>query len=160
MSEQPTPPPSPAAPARSRKLLYFLVALLLVAGGGAGAYFAFAKPADATAAGEEEPTEPPAIVHFDPFVVNLADPGGARFLRLTIGVVVDGEDHAKEFAEDKVARMQTRSSIIEMLSLQHASTLVTAEGKTALKKAVIAHMSHAARDLKVRDVLFSEFIVQ
>ena len=158
MSEQPKP--EAATPAKSRKMLYLLVAILLVAGGGAGAYYTFAKPADGAEAVEEEPSEPPAIVHFDPFVVNLADPGGNRFLRLTIGVVIDGEHNAKEFAEDSVARMKTRSSIIEMLSQQRASTLMTPDGKTALKKAIIEHMAHAADHLKVRDVLFSEFIVQ
>ena len=158
MSEQPTQ--APATPAKSRKTLYIAVALVLVAGGGAGAYFTFATPADAAAAVEEEPAEPPAIVNFDPFVVNLADPGGARFLRLTIAVVVDGEEQAKEFDEDEVARLETRSSIIEMLSQQRASTLLTAEGKTALKTAVSEHLSHAAEHLTVRDVLFSEFIVQ
>jgi len=92
--------------------------------------------------------------------VNLSDPGSPRFLRVTLALVVDGEVHAKEFEEDTVVRMKVRSALLEMLSQQRASELVTPEGRTGLKKAVIERAAHNAEELKVTDVLFSEFIVQ
>jgi flagellar FliL protein len=150
----------PAAPVKSKKLLFILVAVLVVAGGGGGAYWFFAKPADATSAEAKKAAEPPAIINFDPFVVNLADAGTPRFLRVTLGLVVEGEKSAKEFSENAVVRSQVRSSLLELLSQQQASQLITPEGKAALKKAVIERAAHNAPELKVTDVLFTEFIVQ
>src|SRR5262245_61977341 len=151
--EAPTPA---AAPQKSRKLLV-VASVLVLAGIGGGYWYARhgsnQQPVEA-------PKGPPAIVSMDPFVVNLADPGGARFLRVTLGLVVNGEDEAKEFAEDPVARMRVRSGILEMLSQQTAAQLTKPEGKADLKKAIAARSSESAEHLKVDDVLFSEFIVQ
>ena len=143
-------------------MLVILVAVLVLAGGGGSAYWMYAGKGEGGESSEEhtESTVPKAMVNFDPFVVNLADPGGQRFLRVTFGVVVEGEDLAKEFAEDEVVRLKVRSSIIELLSRQYASQLVTAEGKTGLKKAILEHTAQNAEHLKATDVLFSEFIVQ
>jgi flagellar FliL protein len=152
----------PAAPAKSKKLLIIIVAVLVVAGGGGGAYWKFfAKSADPNAAEvKKKPAEPPAIINFDPFVVNLADPGTPRFLRVTLGLVVEGEKQAKEFSENAVVRTKVRSSLLEMLSQQQASQLMTPAGKDALKKAIVERAKHNAEELEVNDVLFTEFIVQ
>ena len=143
-------------------MLVPLIAVLVLAGGGGSAYWMYAGKGEVaeSPAGHTESTTPPAMVNFDPFVVNLSDPGGQRFLRVTFGVVVEGEDVAKEFAEDEVVRLKVRSSIIELLSRQYASQLVTTEGKAGLKKAILEHTAHNAEHLRANDVLFSEFIVQ
>ena len=46
------------------------------------------------------------------------------------------------------------------IAQQTAGALITAEGKTALKKAVIERVSPIFEKTKVTDVLFSEFVVQ
>jgi flagellar FliL protein len=160
MSQQPAAPAA-AAPAKSKKTLFFAIAALVVLGGG-GAYWKLFVSAPSEAAAEEskEPAEPPAMVPFDPFVVNLSDPGAPRFLRVTMALVVAGEAHAKEFEENTVARMKVRSALLELLSQQRASLLVTPEGRADLKKTIIERAGHNAEELKVNDVLFSEFIVQ
>ena len=161
MSQAPAAPAA-AAPAKSRKTLFIAVAALVVLGGGGGAYWKFFATAPNEGAAEEshEPAEPPAIVNFDPFVVNLSDPGSPRFLRVTLALVVDGDVHAQEFEEDTVVRMKVRSALLELLSQQRASELITPEGRAGLKKAVIERAARNAKELKVTDVLFSEFIVQ
>jgi flagellar FliL protein len=148
-----------APPKKSKKLLFIVAGVLLVAGAGGG-YWWFGRSADPNAAPVEEPKAPPAIVSLDPFVVNLADEGEERYLRVTMGLVVHGEEHAKEFSEDQVARLKVRSSILEMLAQQTAEHLITNEGKAELKKAIAESASHNAEHLEVSDVLFSEFIVQ
>jgi flagellar protein FliL len=152
--------PAVAAPKKSRKLLFIIVAVVVLLGGGGGAYWMFAGKS----AGDAEPVaakpEAPAIVNLEPFVVNLADPGGSRYLRVTLGIVVEGENHVKELAEDDVTRLRLRSSILEMLAEQTADQLTTVEGKAGLKKAIAERAMHGAEHLKVSDVLFSEFIVQ
>src|SRR5687768_6636402 len=95
-----------------------LIVLLAVAGGGAGAYFYFkAMPAHAKEA-EPEPPPPTGIVALEPFVVNLADTGATRFLRVTLSLVVQDEEHAKELEENAIEKARVRSAILELLAEQ------------------------------------------
>ena len=52
-----------------------------------------------------------------------------------------------------------RSAILEVLTTKTSDTLVTADGKTALKEA-IAKRSSEVLELEVTDVLFTDFVVQ
>ena len=155
MSAEAQPAP---APKKSRKgIVVILLLLVLIGGGGAAAYW-FLKGRPASAA--EPPPSPPSVVSFDPFVVNLADAGGTRYLRLSLALVVANAEEAKRFTEETVLRMRLRSAILEMLAQENAAHLMTPAGKAALKAAIAARASEAAEDLKISDVLFSEFIVQ
>jgi flagellar FliL protein len=167
MSNETNAPAAPAAPpTKSRRGLFIVlfVVLLLLAGGGGGAYwFLFRAAPEAEAAeaeAEPEPPPPTGIIPLEPFVVNLADAGGSRFLRVSLSLVVGDEAQAKEFEEDKIAHMRVRSAILELLAQKQAAELVTPDGKSQLKKSIAEGVSHAAHELKVADVLFSEFIVQ
>ena len=167
MSTEKETAPAAAAPAKkSRKglLIILVVVLLLLAGGGGGAYwFLFRGNGEAEAAEAEEPPPPPpatGIVPLEPFVVNLADPSGTRFLRVSMSLVVADEAIAKEIEEEKVVHARLRSAILELLAQKQSTELVTPEGKAELKKAIAEGVAHAAHELKVEDVLFSEFIVQ
>ena len=148
-----------------------LIAVVVLAGAGGGGYFYFLKgdPAAGAEAGAEHEPEPeheaPAkggtgVVPMEPFVVNLADPGGTRFLRVNLSLVVQDEEHAKEVEESAVEMARMRSAILELLALQHADALVTPEGKSELKTAIAESVQHVAHETKVSDVLFSEFVVQ
>jgi flagellar FliL protein len=160
MSQEPVAA-APAAPPKSKKLLYIIVAALVLLGGGGGAYWKFFAPSGTAAAEKPAPPVPATgIISFDPFVVNLADPGTPRFLRVTLALVVKDEHQAAEFEENTVVRMKVRSALLETLSQQEASRLSVPEGRAALKKHIIELATHNAEHTKVSDVLFSEFIVQ
>ena len=96
----PTTPASEAAPKKSRRGLIIIAAVLLLVllGGGGAAYWMYAKGAPAGGEGApkvEEPKGPGAAIPLEPFVVNLADPGGSRFLRVNLSLVVKDEEQAK-----------------------------------------------------------------
>ena len=155
--------PSPASAKKSKKgFLKIVVALLVLGGGGAAAYFFYYKAPAAQAheaEPEPEPAGPTGIVPLEPFVVNLADAGRSRFLRVSLSLVV-GEEHAVEIEENAVEKARIRSAILELLALQQADALVTPEGKDALKKSIAERVAQAVHALKVVDVLFAEFVVQ
>lgn len=156
---------APAAPKKKSKLVPILltVGLVVVAGGGgAGAYWYFNRSAETGDAKAAEPETPPApgMVEMEPFVVNLADPGGQRFIRVAMRLLTYDEEQAAEIKEDEVAKTKLRSALLDLLSMQMADGLVTPEGKAALKKAIAERAAHAVHELKVTDVLFVEFIVQ
>ena len=165
MSTEPNAAPAAApAPKKSRKglLIVMTLVVILLLGGGGGAYWFMFRGAGEAEAAEVEPPPPvpTGVVPLEPFVVNLADPTGSRFLRVTLSLVVADEAIAHEVEEDEVVVLRVRSAILELLAQKQASELVTPEGKTALKKSIAEAVKHTAHELEVADVLFSEFIVQ
>lgn len=161
-----------SAPKKKGKLglmLGIVIGVLLLAGGGAAAYWklrpAPPAPAAAGAAGEghaAEPAEthPAGVVSFEPFLVNLAGGGGQTYLRVTLKLLVGSEEDAKLLQESEVAKARMRSAILEVLATQSADSLITAEGKAELKKALVHQVSALKQKTEVRDVLFSDFVVQ
>ena len=153
--------PAPAAPKSGSKLPLIAGAAVLVLAAAGGGYYFFLKPSAAEgAAAHAEPAPKRGIVSFDPFVVNLADPGASRFLRVSMQLVVKDAEQAAEMQESKVALMQARSAMLELLTTQTSDVLVTADGKAALRSAIVEKLGHVVEEFEVVDVLFSDFVVQ
>jgi flagellar FliL protein len=136
---------------------------VLLGGGGLAAYFTLRKPAETTpdaAEAKKAPEVGTGIVSFEPFVVNLADTGGQRFLRINVQLIVADEEQAKKIQESAVQLMRLRSAILERLTAQTSDQIVTPEGKAALKKEISEHVVPILKPIEVSDVLFSDFVVQ
>jgi flagellar protein FliL len=150
-----------------KKILLFAgLGLILLGGGGAGAWWwthraEAAAPAVAPKDGhaEADPADT-GVLALDPFLVNLADTESPRFLRATLHLVVSGKEQAAHLAEDVVAKARIRSAVLELLTTQTSTALVTPEGKLALKKGIVDRTGTILTEAKVVDVLFSEFVVQ
>jgi flagellar FliL protein len=138
------------------KKLLLVFTVLLVLGGVGGWWLMRGTSAEA----EEPALESRGMISFEPFLVNLADAGGNRFLKVSVQLVVANEAEAKEIEESPVVLMHLRSAILELLTMQQAQVLVTAEGKKALKDAIKTRVTPDLKHQKVIDVLFSEFVVQ
>ena len=174
MSDADTTGKTAAEPSKANgkkgKLVPILLALVIVllAGGGAGGYWIYTHRSGESSADAPPPPPPKSgVVDMAPFVVNLADEGGTRFLRLNLKLLTWDEDQALELKEDPVTSARIRSALLELLSLQYAAPLTTPEGKAELKLAIAerateaaGHGGHGEHDLKVTDVLFAEFVVQ
>ena len=144
------------------KYKMFMIGGVVLALAGGGYYYktqAAAHEEEAPAAKEVSPKER-GLVSFDPFVANLADEGGQRFVRVTVQLVVADALQATEMTEIPVMAMQARAIILELLSMQLADTLVTPEGKVALRQAIAERVAEALHEIEVVDVLFSDFVVQ
>jgi len=167
-----------AAPAAAKKggskKMMIVVAAVLILGGGGG--FFYWKKTQAAAAEDTESTsehasskstkkskhkevEPTGVVPMEAFLVNLADSNASRFLRVTLRLVVETPEEAKEIEESPVKQARARSAILELLATQESAKLVTPEGKDELKKA-IAEATSKVLGLEVHDVLFTDFVVQ
>lgn len=164
MTTPATPAPAPAAKKGSKVIILSAVGVLLLGGGGAGAYFMTKRDAGNPAAAAEKAAakkkaEPKGVLAFEPFVVNLTDGGGSRFLRVTVRLLVPAEE-AEKLSKDEVVMARTRSAILELLAEQSSDHLVTAEGKAELKKEILEHADKVLAPAEVDDVLFSDFVVQ
>ena len=157
--------PSTAEPKKRRSKLLLIgvpMFLLLMAGGGGGWWYfsQSAAAADATEHKEEgEEHKTAGLVSLDPFIVNLADPGGRKYLRMTVVLLLPDEHMAKEVEENKLTISRVRSAIIEVLTSRTSLELASPDGRAALKK-TIAETATNVGHIDVRDVLFEEFIVQ
>jgi flagellar FliL protein len=149
----------PGQAKKGKGLVLAVVAVVLLAGGGGGFWWWRKSHAQAGPPPEPVHVEASGVVPMEPFLVNLADTQASRFLRVTLRLVVDTPDEAKEIEESPVDQVRARSAILELLATQESSALVTPEGKAALKK-TIAERTTAVLKREVRDVLFTDFVVQ
>jgi len=103
-----------------------------------------------------------AVLHLEPFVVNLADPEETRFLRVGIDLGLENPLSAKEGkggnAEVPTARI--RDCILAALSTWHSDALMAPEGKEKLKDELVRALRERAPDLGVKEVYFTDFLVQ
>jgi len=139
-----------------KKILILVVAVLVLAGGAGGTWWWMRRPVEAKAPSLEER----GLVSFEPFLVNLADEGANRYLKVTLGLVLETAEAAKHVEETPVVVSRLRSDILELLTEQSSTQLVSAVGKQALKAAIKTRLSEALEHKEVVDVLFSEFVVQ
>jgi flagellar protein FliL len=154
--------PASAKPKRGKKgLLIAAASTLVVIAGAAGAFWFFSARQPAHASAEKPPV---AVEHgllsLEPLVVNLADSGGERLLRVSIRLVVGTREEAEKFQKNEVALTQLRSAILELLTQQTAEQLVTVDGKVALRQAILERAKAVLEGGTVVDVLFSDFVVQ
>lgn len=158
----PAAAPADGAKKAGGKNKMFMIGGVVLALAGGGYYYktqAAAHEEEAPKVKEVSPKER-GLVSFDPFVANLADEGGQRFVRVTVQLVVADAAQAAEMTEIPVMAMQARAIILELLSMQLADTLVTPDGKVALRQAIAERVAEALHEIEVVDVLFSDFVVQ
>jgi len=160
----------PAPPRKKRKVLKWILIplflLLLLGGGGAATWWFFFRPAPTEgeggqpAAKAEHKLTGDGVLALDQFLVNLADKDTTRFVRVKLALVVATKQEAKELGENEVVKARLRSAIIELLTQQLAEKLTTPEGKSELKKQIAERCAPALGEVKVLDVLFTDFVVQ
>ncbi|UOD33808.1 flagellar basal body-associated FliL family protein [Deferribacteraceae bacterium V6Fe1] len=151
------------------KLILIILIVLVLAGGGAAAYFLiFAKkPADTNAeqiAAGTAPKKPKAdastigpLYSFDSFIVNLADPGGTRYLKVSMQAELDSDKLADEIEKRKP---QIRDIILTVLSSKTYAEVSTAQGKLALKQEIMRRINLTLTSGAIRSIYFTEFVSQ
>ena len=138
--------------------------MFAVVGGGAASWLLQQRSQQGAAVRAESGTNgaPKYLIPLDGFTVNLADPEETHFLRVTISLGIDhlpeGVEKDKPTVAIPVARV--RDAILSVLTSCKADELLTPEGKAQLKRNVLASVQKNVPELGVRDVYFTEFLVQ
>lgn len=152
-----------AAPAKggSKKMLIVgAIVLAIAAGGGFWWTQAAGHAEEAEGKPKRKAQASQGLIKLEPFVVNLADGAGTRFLRTTLQLVIEPAEAVEDVSKNDVKMLQLRSTLLELLAEQQASSLVTPEGKAAMKAALISRAQEVLEDWEIADVLFAEFVVQ
>jgi flagellar FliL protein len=97
------------------------------------------------------------LFSFDTFIINLADPSGSKYLRMTIDVEVDNNMVIEEM---KTRQPQLRDMIISVVSSKTYDDIFTTRGKLALKEEIIRRFNLILQSGRVRNIYFTEFVVQ
>jgi flagellar FliL protein len=151
----------------SKKKLFLitgLVALLVVLGGGAAAFFLMgfgaSDSADAATQGKTQSRNKTYLVNMDTFVVNLSDPKGDRFMKVTLRVLVNEPSLSSRVVNDDVFRTRCRDRIISVLSAKRFQDVNNPLGKESLRRELKRELSKIFPTGSIEEILFVEFIVQ
>ena len=147
----------------SMKMIIIGVALVVVlGGGGAGAWFFLLK-----GSAEPEKVAPKAeqknvsgggpVVSLEPFIVNLADPKGKRYLKVKLDLELSSNAADKEL---KTRMGIVRDQFIMALSSKTFQQIQGVPGKNVLRDELTARANAILKTGKVKKVYFTTFIVQ
>ncbi len=147
-------------------VILLAVILLLIAGLAGGMFMIWGKlSALSTAreagggaeAGRAKPEEIKPVVSLDTFIVNLADPGGSRYLRVTMDLEAEGKAAADEIGK-RVPQM--RDAVLMILPAKRYADISTLEGKTALREEIIGALNGMLGSAAISRIFFKEFVIQ
>ena len=151
----------------SKKGLIILVVcfVIIALAVGAGLYVFWGKVSGtATGEGAGEVAEKEvakvkmkALLSMETFVVNLADPGGKRYLRVTLAIELDDKDF---ISEAKEAVPQMRDRVLLILPAKMFKAIRTSSGKDALRKEIIDQLNPLLKKCKITNLYFQEFVIQ
>ncbi len=149
---------------KKKLILIMVMALILIGGGvGWGLFLMGDKPADGQAAEvvEEEVKKAHYFSLDPPFVVNFHADGRGRFLQITLDAMTYDESVLEVVRTHMPA---IRNDLILLFSEQDSSTLVTPEGKNALRATTLATIQKVVEkesgNKGVDEVYFTSFVMQ
>lgn len=156
------------APAPKKKggglIITLLSVIVLVGAGAVGWLFFLRAPAEKTpqvAAAEAAHADPIYFTLAENLVVNFRSPGGTRFLQ--VGIELMTYDKEGVHTLEKHAPV-LRSNLILLLSDQSQDTLLSREGKEALRAEALAEIRRAMTELDghpvVEALYFTSFVMQ
>lgn len=154
---------------KSKKLIIIAVAVFVFLALGGGSYWyasghglpflGHSKTVGAKV--PEKDASPAAILQLKSFVVNLADPNQAAFLRVGIALglskPLQGASHSEK---DSPYTPQVRDAILSVLSTWKSGDLLAKDGKKDLKKQLLATLQQRVPELGVVEVYFTDFLIQ
>ncbi|MGD9125382.1 MAG: flagellar basal body-associated FliL family protein [Desulfarculaceae bacterium] len=104
------------------------------------------------------PAKPGTVLNLEPFIVNLADPSGKRYLKLTLTVDAKDEKLKKEM-EDRMPMI--RDSLLLLLTSKSYADINSVAGKLRLRNEVLKAINRSLGGVgAVHAVYFTEFVVQ
>ena len=140
------------------------VVLVLAGGGYVGWTMLNPQPDQTGADGGQAPDteavkeiEVGAMFDMDPFVVNLNEAGGKRYLKSKIEIEYVGDNVRIELT----SRLpQLRDAILLHLSSKSLDEIRSVDGKIELKNALIKRINQALKQGKIRNLYFTQFVIQ
>ncbi len=128
--------------------------VVMAAGTGGGVYYFASKD-------NGHKTQPKPVIGIvwpmEPFIVNLTDNGGERYLKAAIQLEVSQQ---ATIAELEQLKPKIRDSILDLLSAKSYSDLMDTGGKQRLRDEIVLRVNSFLVAGKVDRVYFTDLVVQ
>jgi flagellar FliL protein len=167
----------PAKKKKSKAKWFILLLLLILLGGGGYLLYNMGfldkflnnKDSDAAVSGAGSgaagnsgtrisvPTSNLSTATFEPFLVNLSDPSGNRYINLTLAVEVISPEVIKEL---EVQNPRVRDALIMLLTSKTHAELSTQVGKLRLKNEILDRINQLLGGAKLTQVFLQNFVLQ
>lgn len=151
----------------SKKMLIIIIAAVVILLGGGGAAFFLLKGEDPESTTDSKPdtaaTAPIAkgaigpMVEIEPFIINILDDEGTRYLKAAITLETDNEPVVEEIAQ----RMpQIRDAILLLVGNKTFGEVADLQGKLQLRSELRERLNKILTGGRVQKIYFTEFVVQ
>ncbi len=140
---------------RQRKVGLLVLAAMLAVGFGAACD-------DSESEGEagDDVEQAVGVLEMETFLTNINDPAGERHARLSIKLAITPEEQVAEIKADPLLMARLRDRILTLLTSKTYRQLNEAKGKELFRKQIIERLNPLLESGEVKEVLFSDFVVQ
>jgi flagellar FliL protein len=165
MAPEETVATTEAPPPKSKKMLFIGLAVgFLVLAGINGVLVWKVLSNDSADAKMPEPKEVVTVekeesglmYQLDPFIVNLFDERGVRYLKVRLDIEL------WDITEEEMAKKdpKVRDSLIVLLSSKKYEEIGSLEGKARLREEILFRLNRILGEGKAKEVYFTDFVVQ
>ena len=107
-----------------------------------------------------EALEKGGVLPMDPFVVNLADPDSARYLRIKVSLMLNDKTGMQQIQDNQALQIKLRDVILQTLTQKTSQDLNNEEGKNKLRHEIQTKVEGYFKNPKLVDVMFTDFVIQ
>lgn len=137
------------------KWIILVVLVVVLTGGG---YVGWVKFMNKEPAAVAAPPVAQSVKHdMGTFLVNLSDPSGKRYLKVSIQLEVSSPSVSAEIADHNI---EIRDMILMLLSGKEYGDIGNVAGKMMLKQDILSRLNKTLSNGQVKEVYFTEFLVQ
>lgn len=146
---------------KSHLKLYIIIAVAIVVAVGASVgimmFMGGEKDGKDKPEKKKEAAEATLVHPLDPFIVNIYDGQEIRYLKLKVEIEVPGEEAKSELSQKQA---QIRDAILVILTTKTLQDVQYLQGKNQLKQEILAAITKIVAPGHVRQVFFTDFVVQ
>ncbi len=131
------------------------VVLILVVGGALAVFYLMQGSSKKESAAKEQPVA--AVWAMEPFIVNLVDNNGERYLKVSIELEISDKNILPELNKLKP---KLRDNVLDLLTAKSYKDLVDMVGKQRLRDEIMMRLNSFLTGGKITKVYFTEFVIQ
>jgi len=141
-------------------IIIAVIAVFVLGGAGAGAYFFLLKSKQPSAEkkhAEQTKLQVAVFWPMDPFIVNLIDNEGERYLKVVMQMELSDQPAVEEL---NLLKPKIRDNILDLLSAKTYKEMMDPIGKQRLRDEIALRANGYLTKGKVLKVYFTEFVIQ
>jgi flagellar FliL protein len=143
----------------NKMLIIIVIVAVVVCVTAVSAVFLLRGGAKGAAAKEDKTEKSESVIMFsqDPFIVNIYDGQDLRYMKLRLDLELASIDAKNELT---ARQSQLRDAVLAILTTKTLQDVQNLQGKNQLKVEILAALSKIVAPGKVKQIYFTDFVVQ